>query len=906
MGRVSSAWLGLVILLTLFNQACCADPVLTPRTLTDAAGNSADDNSTIKWAPLPSFDPYKAGDIEYDSSGLAPLNNFAKAFIRGGVFPYGVPWDLMEKAINGTLFPDLMANYMTYLKQFGGYGACIIIGFLFFFIFPLIGLCFCCCRCCCSNCGGKMMQHHEDVRADCKRRTFAIIFFVLIAFTSAGMICVYLSNDQMSNALNKYDSIFNNNLDDLSTYASNVVKETKYLMNNNFNFTTSVISRDLDNLGVVLGIPIRTALKTQGNLNTAISSANNLVTRVTQIASALTTLNTTLGDVKVKANIFSSNLSTLKTDIETQLNNSGCPATPGCPDLSNLNSGLDTNNFPDISGPLSSISSVESQNLSAVIIQAQSEIDNIPERVTNETQTTVQGLKDMIANFSNVMDPLIKEVESVQDSISTNGTIADLKKQVKDAVDLGKSYDKYRWYGGIGLTSIVLLVVLLQLLGLVLGTCSQNSNTRPTDRGCVGSSAGNMLMASVGFVFIFSSLLMLLTTITFMVGSPLDRFICDPLTDSTLAGLDTIVNKIYKFQYGNTQGSYLGKLIFNNASISLTVSGVLRDCQAGRAAFKALKLDNLFDVTSLTNFTKDLDIQAEVDKINIDLSTVKILTPSLTDQLNEMKNAINVNFTKFNEELSKSSTSQNMSALADKLDSFASNCSSTGSCTTATQIELQKLANRTRSIEVTELASLNAALTQLQTDLNTLESTVNGTDTDVDNCLNNFNISEVFIQTNGSEVVKNEARNFANRILGIVTSFTEDALSALNNEIGRCTPIWNLYNSVFVTSLCKYGVDTLNGFWFSLGWCIFFFIPSIIFATKLAKHYRRMSQLDDDDDFDKDGLQLPEVSRTITTYLKRQQYLKQFLTNAKRRKPRFDKHKEATLPLNPPAQDRRI
>ena len=65
---------------------------------------------------------------------------------------------------------------------------------------------------------------------------------------------------------------------------------------------------------------------------------------VTQIASALTTLNTTLDDVKVKANIFSSNISTLKTDIETQLTNAGCPTTPNCPDLSNLNSGLDTNN----------------------------------------------------------------------------------------------------------------------------------------------------------------------------------------------------------------------------------------------------------------------------------------------------------------------------------------------------------------------------------------------------------------------------------------------------------------------------------------------------------------------------------------------------------------------------------
>lgn len=855
MERVVRHWTGIVILLAWINWGYCDDPVLTPETLTDSGGNTANANSSIKWAPLPSFDSYSAGDIKYDASGMAPLNNFAKSFINGAVFPLGVPWDLMEKAIDGTLFPDLTANYMKYLQQFGGYGACIVIGFLFMFIFPLIGLCFCCCRCCCSNCGGKMMQHHEDVKADCKRRTFAIILFVLIAFTGAGMICVYLSNDQMSTALNKFDDVVISNMDDLTTYTSNVVKETKYIMNTNFNFTTSVITRDLDNLGYVLGIPIRTTLKTQGNLDTAITSASNLVTKVTQIAAALTTLNTTLGDVKVKAEILSSNLSTLKTDIEAAIAGAGCPSAPNCPNTNGVAMGFNTSDFPDISGPLSSISSVENQNLSAIIIQASSEIENIPERVTNETRTTVSDLKTMVSNFSGQIDPLIEQVETIQDSISKNGTIADIKKQVKDAVDVGSTYDKYRWYGGVGLTSIVLLVVLLQILGLAFGTCSQNSDTRPTERGCVGTSAGNMLMASVGFVFIFSSLLMLLTTITFIIATPLHRFICEPLSDSSLSDLDTIVDKIYKFQYGTSDGSFLGKMIFNNASIDLRISRLLQDCQGGAAAYKALKLNNLFDVTTLTNFTKDLDIQTEVDKINIDLSTVKIMTPSLLDQLNEMKNAINVNFTKFREELGKSTTEQNMSALADQLDALAGSCS----CGAATT--LQALAVRTRYIESIELANLTAALTQLQTDLNTLESTVNGTDTDVDNCINNFNISEIFVQNNGSNVVKNEAKKFADRIIGIVTSFTDDALYALDNEIGKCTPIWNLYNSLFVISLCRYTVDTLNGFWFSLGWCIFFFIPSIIFSTKLAKHYRRMSQLDYDDEDDKDELQLPEVSR---------------------------------------------
>lgn len=68
-----------------------------------------------------------------------------------------------------------------------------------------------------------------------------------------------------------------------------------------------------------------------------------LVTGVTQIAAALMTLNTTLGDVKVKAEILSSNLTTLKTDIDTAIGSAGCPGAPNCPDTSGVVIGFDTN-----------------------------------------------------------------------------------------------------------------------------------------------------------------------------------------------------------------------------------------------------------------------------------------------------------------------------------------------------------------------------------------------------------------------------------------------------------------------------------------------------------------------------------------------------------------------------------
>ena len=40
------------------------------------------------------------------------------------------------------------------------------------------------------------------------------------------------------------------------------------------------------------------------------------------------------------------------------------------------------------------------------------------------------------------------------------------------------------------------------------------------------------------------------------------------------------------------------------------------------------------------------------------------------------------------------------------------------------------------------------------------------------------------------------------------------------------------------------GCFVQNGFWLALGWCIFFFMPSLILAVKLAKHFRTMHTLD--------------------------------------------------------------
>ena len=82
----------------------------------------------------------------------------------------------------------------------------------------------------------------------------------------------------------------------------------------------------------------------------------------------------------------------------------------------------------------------------------------------------------------------------------------------------------FSMYGGIGLSCVLLLVVLLNYLGLMFGACGERAYE---DAGACNKGVGaNFLMAGVGFTFIFSWLLMLLTTILFIVGGPTETEIC--------------------------------------------------------------------------------------------------------------------------------------------------------------------------------------------------------------------------------------------------------------------------------------------------------------------------------------------------------------------------------------------
>uniref|UniRef100_A0A3B4B8W0 Prominin 2 n=1 Tax=Periophthalmus magnuspinnatus TaxID=409849 RepID=A0A3B4B8W0_9GOBI len=88
-----------------------------------------------------------------------------------------------------------------------------------------------------------------------------------------------------------------------------------------------------------------------------------------------------------------------------------------------------------------------------------------------------------------------------------------------------------------------------------------------------------------------------------------------------------------------------------------------------------------------------------------------------------------------------------------------------------------------------------------------------------------------------------ESGQFLDCQLGYFTAFADWARNMITQELGRCGPVAGAVDSADII-ICSNMVESLNAFWFSLGWCMIFLIPSIIFSIKLAKYYRRMKYND--------------------------------------------------------------
>ncbi|KAM6956536.1 prominin-2 [Aplochiton taeniatus] len=462
-----------------------------------------------------------------------------------------------------------------------------------------------------------------------------------------------------------------------------------------------------------------------------------------------------------------------------------------------------TPSVPGQSELQSAVNKVNQTNLNSKADEGEAFLRDIPQQVTNSTRDTVQRVKQQLADIRSQISMVTKDVP-ISGLTNASDALVQIQGEIHTYSPQVARGEYIRWAVCVALCCVVLLVVLCNVLGLLLGPVGLSPKVDPTERSCTADCGGTFLMMGAGFSFLFSWLFMLVVLLLFLLGGNVYTIVCKPWSDGKLLQIIDTPGLIPGFELGPMLG----------LKSNLTVTDIYRDCGKDLPLWTTLHLSELVDLNNLLNVSKYTEeIQRQFDNTDIPLPTTTLLS---ADDLRQFSNfsdiAGGVNFTAVTQQPKNSTVQKELLTEAEDLQ------------------EIQ------RDIETT----INPELVVLNSTIQDLRAIVEQANKTLEELLTKVRTAQDFLSSNSTAlIVKNESQKFLDCQIGYFTAYAKWANRTITQQIGRCGPVAQAVDTAEII-VCSQMVESLNAFWFSLGWCMIFFIPSIIFSVKLAKYYRIM------------------------------------------------------------------
>uniref|UniRef100_A0A673NH61 Prominin 2 n=1 Tax=Sinocyclocheilus rhinocerous TaxID=307959 RepID=A0A673NH61_9TELE len=699
-----------------------------------------------------------------------------------------------------------------------GFLVCVAIGILYIVLMPLIGLIFACCRCC-GNCGGRMHQK-QTTNIHCKRRSFYLSTFLITVLILAGNVCMFLSSTNTSETVMRSPTELTDILENVKGYLNIIPKQIQQVTNESY-VTVDTVKNNLVETGPLLGKLIQNGLK--GHLDPAFNSTTEIGQVINSTSDGLLQLNKTLELLKPKVDVLQANLSAVRQRINNTLHMSDCV------NCTSLQSELDklsldgSLEFPDKNDLRSAVDKAINADVIGQANKGRDFFDSIPEKVKNETRLSVQvallELETLKTQISGVTKDLPLDVLK-----TISAPLTDVQKSIKDFSPHIERSSQISRAVGLILSCLILLVVICNFLGLLLGIAGLNPKDNPTERSGASNCGGIFFMAGVGFSFLVSWIFMLVVLILFIVGGNSYTLVCRPIS--------LPIYLIIILSYFN-----LSKAL--NLNTNLKIVNVYSDCQKNKPLWTTFHLNEIFDLNSkldVSEYTHEIYQSFEGAQINI--ANITILSPEVKSQLNNFSSsASSMNFSNIIQQINDVSGT-NLSLVAESLDILAGKQSNQN-----IKDQLHGEAKDLRDIQTEITSNIMPLLLELNTTVKNLSAVASQITAAVENVLRKVGSAQDVLNYNISQIVKTESRAFIDCQLEIFLTFVHWANQTITEKVGRCGPAAAAVDRS-EELLCKHLVESLNAFWLSLGWCMIFLIPSIIFSVKLAKHYRRMKYSD--------------------------------------------------------------
>ncbi|NXC48320.1 PRM1A protein, partial [Penelope pileata] len=348
----------------------------------------------------------------------------------------------------------------------------------------------------------------------------------------------------------------------------------------------------------------------------------------------------------------------------------------------------------------------------------------------------------------------------------------------------------------------------------------------PTQRSCISNAGGNFFMAGVGFSFIFSWLLMLVVLLAFLLGGNVYVLLCESWRSQQL------------FQLVDTPGLIPGfnvSELLHDESGTVNFSHLYRQCQQDAALWQALRLDQRLSLDKLLNISQYTGkISTAFQKLNITLGPISLLSESQRERLlNASRAAQPPDFTHLDEGVTAGSLLELAAELEQLVDAAG----------TDVKDDLRADAAALRELDRELQGNFSGPVKTLKESIQLVQSRAAQLEAQTESALDKANATQEFLRREMVNIIKNETWAFLEELLGFFETYIAWAKSSLERDVARCKPIAQSLDNVEAIA-CDHILDSLNAFWFSLGWCTAFLLPSIVLAVRLAKFYRRMDIAD--------------------------------------------------------------
>lgn len=713
-----------------------------------------------------------------------------------------------------TLIASVTTSWSEWAIYMIGFAVCVALGVVLVVVMLLACFLFPCCRCC-GRCGA-VSPKKSPVKGSSKCQTCgcSIALMVVAAGLVVGVIAMYGTNEALQTQLAGplFDNI-NGSIDGITDFFDQILSE----------FNDTLYGRYLETQKVVFGI----VEDVPGDAMKAMDDATGAVTLLNQLSNFtenLGTLQQNLLDSEYLAAYLDSeatklqnNVSIIVADVTSAL--SGC-STPGCKTIAaEVNSTKVRVDFGvvNVTNAIIAVNFSLSMGLAGLVDDSLKQLNDIEDSINSTVSSSVADMKKTAGDVESQLASVISDLNDTLSGID----ISSMKNAVLDIQDteMYKLATEIAYWFLLGLACVVVAVIFLDLLGLLMGWClpANRNSTNSSNCGCNKAVGYHLLMTGTAFTLIFYWIFTLLVAILFILGGPIHTEVCRNIVHNDQPASSSVLS-IYD--------GWIDKLL-NQANLHIRPFEIYAACEANESVYNAFNLAQFMNITATTADSAS-SVKDATDKFKgvvIDLPDVNLTNPTLTLALNTLDDGLsesNLNFTNFYVNTEGNITEPDLLVLADDLDGL-------------TDVNLTSYATSLRSLHYETILQMSSDRDQLVKSLKSADAIVHLVS--FSGAAQTLTAADSIIRNNGTYIISAFVNATADTIYGEIEKYVTGVAYSVENEVARCAPLYQSLKKMFDT-VCVQLLYPVNGYWFGLGWCIFFLIPNIFLSVKLASAFK--------------------------------------------------------------------